>query len=185
MSFHPYGGSGPSICPIAHFRLWLCSEFQKPRQTTTEQGKAKLCLFNSKTTWNAVGSNSWVSKILTMWFQNWVYVARLHLAQQQSDQVVSKLSIRSSASPRTAAVWQAFWNSDHVVLKSNIHSSALPRSAAAVLAFWNSDHVVLKSSIRSSASPRSAAVWLGFWNSDYVVLKSSIRNFPGTLTLWF
>ena len=41
--------------------------------------------------------------------------------------VVLKSSIHSLASPRTEAVWLAFWNSDHVVLKSSIHTLALPR----------------------------------------------------------
>ena len=44
-----------------------------------------------------------------------------------------------------ATICLSFWNSEHVVLKLNIHSSALPRSAAVCLGFWNSDHVVWKS----------------------------------------
>ena len=103
---------GPSRCPIAHFRVSSCSEFQKPSQTTTEQGKVDLCILDSRTTW------------------------------------------RGNRMLLEAAVCLSFWNSDHVVLKYSIRSSALPRLAAVWLGFWNSDHVVLKSSICTSASPR-------------------------------
>ena len=88
--------------------------------------------------------------------------------------VVLRLCIHSSASPRLTAVWLGFWNSDHVVLKLSIRSSALPCSVAVWLGFWNSDHAVLKSRIPSLALPHSVAVWLALWNSDHVVLKSSI-----------
>ena len=48
------------------------SEFQKPSQTATEQGKVKVCLFNFRTTWRGngmlLGATVWVSKTLTMWF---------------------------------------------------------------------------------------------------------------------
>ena len=80
MSFHPQSGGGPSGCPIGLFHVSSCLEFQKPNQTNTEQGKAKLCLFNSKTI-----ATVWVSKTLNMWFYNKVCVAWLHLAHQQSD----------------------------------------------------------------------------------------------------
>ena len=92
MSFHPQSGGGPSGCPIGLFHVSSCLEFQKPNQTNTEQGKAKLSLFWSKTTWRGngilLGATVWVSKTLTMWFQNWVYVAWLHLAQQGSDRLL-------------------------------------------------------------------------------------------------
>ena len=96
------------------------------------------------------------------------------------------LRIRSLTSSRLAAVSLGFWNSDLVVLKSSIYSSAPPRQAAVWLGFWNSDHVVLKLSIRSAASPRLAAVWPRFWNSDHVVLKSSIRSsaLPCLAAVW-
>ena len=87
-----------------------------------------------------------------------------------------RLFVRSSASPRTTAVWQGFWNSDFVVLESSIRSWALPCSVAVQLGFWNSGRVVLKSNKCSSASPRSVAVWLAFSNSDHVVLKLSKRT---------
>ena len=41
--------------------------------------------------------------------------------------MVLELNTRSSASPRSAVVWLAFWNSDHMVLKSIIRTSASPR----------------------------------------------------------
>ena len=89
MSFHPYGCSGLSRCPIANFQVSSYSDFLKPSQTTTEQGKVKVCLFNYKTTWRGngmlLGATVWVSKTLTMWFLNRVYVAWLRLAQQRSD----------------------------------------------------------------------------------------------------
>ena len=74
------------------------------------------------------------------------------------------------------AVWLGFWNSHHVVSKSSIRSSASPRTVAVWLGLWNSDHVVLKSRIPSLASPHSIAVWLSLWNSGHVVLKLSIRT---------
>ena len=43
--------------------------------------------------------------------------------------VFLRMYVRSSASPRMTAVWQGFWNSDYVVLKSNIRSSASPHPA--------------------------------------------------------
>ena len=147
MSFHPYGGSGPSCCPIANFWVSSCSDFQKPSQTATEQGKVKVCLSNFKTKWR--GNGMLLGAIVCLIFWN-------------SDHVVLKLSLCSWALPHSAAVWLGFWNSDHVVLKSSIRSSASPRSAAVWLGFWNSDHVVLKSSIRSLASPRLAAVWWAY-----------------------
>merc|ERR1711923_454684 len=55
MSFHPYGCSGPSRCPIANFQVSSCSDFQKPSQTATEKGKVRVCFFNSKTTWRGNG----------------------------------------------------------------------------------------------------------------------------------
>ena len=75
--------------PIANSQISSYSEFQKPSQTATEQGKVKLCLFNSKTTLRGIGmllgATVWVLKTFTMWFWNWEYVAWLHLAQQRSD----------------------------------------------------------------------------------------------------
>ena len=41
--------------------------------------------------------------------------------------VFLRLYICSSASPRMAAVWRCFWNSDHVVSKLSIRTSASPR----------------------------------------------------------
>ena len=55
---------------------------------------------------------------------------------------------------RLAAVWLGFWNSDHVVLKSSIRSSASPHLVAVWLGFWNSDHLVLQSNVRTLALPR-------------------------------
>ena len=47
--------------------------------------------------------------------------------------VLLRLYIRSSASPRMAAVWPGFWHSDHVALK--LRSSALPHMTAVWQAF--------------------------------------------------
>ena len=113
----------------------------------------------------------------TAWDRHW-------LGFWNSDHVVLKLSIRSSASPRLVVVWLDFWNPDHVVLKSSKRSSASPRSVAVWLGFLISDYVVLKSSIRSSALPCLVAVWLAFWNSDHVVVKSSIRTLASPWQQW-
>ena len=67
--------------------------------------------------------------------------------------VFLRLYICSLALPRVTAVWQGLWNSDHVVLKSIIRSSASACSVAVWQSFWKSDHVVLKSIIRTLASP--------------------------------
>ena len=56
-------------------------------------------------------------------------------------------------------VWLGLWNSDHVVLKLSIRSSALLRSVAVWLGFWNS--VVWKSSILTSALPRRQESYRG------------------------
>ena len=58
------------------------------------------------------------------------------------DGVSLRLYKGSSTSLHSAAV--VFWKSDHVFLKSSIRSSASPRSVAVWLGFWNSDNVVLK-----------------------------------------
>ena len=42
----PYGVSGVT----SHFQFLLCSEFQKPSQTTTERGEAELRILDFKTT---------------------------------------------------------------------------------------------------------------------------------------
>ena len=68
--------------------------------------------------------------------------------------VVLELNKHTLTLPCSAAVWLGLWNSDQVVLKSSIRSSASPRSAVVGLPFWNSDHVVLKLSIRNSDLPR-------------------------------
>ena len=44
MSFCPYSNGGPSHCPVAHFWVSSCLEFQKPSQTATEEDKADLCI---------------------------------------------------------------------------------------------------------------------------------------------
>ena len=75
-----------------------------------------------------------------------------------------------------AAVWLGFWNSDHVVLKSSVRSSASPHSVAVWLGFWNCDLVVLELRILSLTLPCWVAVWLAFWNSDHAVLELSIRT---------
>ena len=51
MSFHLYGGSGPSRCSIANFQVSSCLDLQKPIQTATEEGKAEQFILNLKTTW--------------------------------------------------------------------------------------------------------------------------------------
>ena len=58
-------------------------------------------------------------------------------------------------------VWQGSGIFDHVVLELSIYSSASSPSAAIWLAFWNSDHMVLKLSIRTSASPRRQRSYWG------------------------
>ena len=64
----------------------------------------------------------------------------------------------------------------YMVLELSIRSSASPCSAAVWPGFWNSDQVVLKSSIRSLASPRSVAVWLGLWTSKPNETRSVTRQ---------
>ena len=88
---------GPSCCPIAHFRVSSCSEFQKPSQTTIERRKVELCILNSRTTWRGNGLLLEATVCLGFW---------------NSDYVVLKLSICSSASPCSVKFRQGFWNSD-------------------------------------------------------------------------
>jgi len=52
---------------IGNFQVSSCSDFQKPSQNATEQGKVKICLFNSKTIWRGngmlLGATVWVLKL--------------------------------------------------------------------------------------------------------------------------
>ena len=89
----------------------------------------------------------------------------------------------------------SFCNSDHVVLKLSISSSASPHSVAFWLGLWKSNYVVLRLSIPSFSMSRSAAVWWGFWNYDcdfkieytYLVFASVAADFDSRIVIlpWF
>ena len=69
-----------ACCPIAHFQVSSCSKFQKPSQTATEQGKAKLRMLEFKTTLRCIGM-----LFLKLWpccFKiKYTYLTQLCLAQ--------------------------------------------------------------------------------------------------------
>ena len=101
-----------------------------PKSDCSYRCEAEVCILNFKATWSEIyhlpivgpkqrvlprcaNAHNCFGPTLGRWWN--------------SDYVILKLNIRSSASPCSVAVWLAFWNSDHVVLKLSIHTSAWPR----------------------------------------------------------